>query len=165
MKLVLAPGKAHYQVGAVERQVGIAKTAFQSIFSLPDNKWAKQEDMSIVCASRNITPLCNSQLSPLSAATGRNDLTERIVQTLPPFGSETVGNEPWTRLKLIYGTGALLLRLGSCRLRQLEMSKNLRSGAIANEQYSHDQKINIWLPMLKKWNGGFVSRTPVAEMP
>ena len=33
MKLVLAPGKSHYQVGAVERQVGIAKTAFGQFFS------------------------------------------------------------------------------------------------------------------------------------
>ena len=42
-KLALAPGKAHYQVGAAERQVGIAKAAFRSLFPLPCNKWTKQE--------------------------------------------------------------------------------------------------------------------------
>ena len=163
MKLVLSPGKAHYQVGAAGRQVGIVKTAFQSMFPLPINEWAKQEVMSIICAPRNITPLCNSKLSPLSAVTGRNDLTERIAQPIPPQNSETGESEPWDRLKLIYDARALLLKLDSRRLLQLAMSKNLRSGVVTNGQYTHDQNISVWLPALKNGTEGFVSCTRAGE--
>ena len=156
MKLVLLPGKAHYQVGAAERLVGIVKTAFQSLYLLPTNTWAKQEAMSIICASRNITPLCNSQLPPLIAVTGRNDLLERIAHAIPPE-STTSGEgdiNQWTRLKVIYDTRALLLKLDSRRLWQLAMSKNLRSGAKSVTKLEHDQKISVWTPSAKKWNGG-----------
>ena len=55
---------------------------------------------------------------------------------------------------MIYDTGALLLKLDSRRLWKLAMSKNLRSGASTQGQYTHDQKADVWLPSLKN-GGGF----------
>ena len=148
-------GKAHYHVGDVERQVGMAKGSCRALFNLDTNPWSKQEAMSIICASRNIAPFCNSQLSPLSAIDGRNDLIGRTSQSIPPganaMKADGVGH--WGRLKSIFDTSALLLEIDPRLLRKLDMSKKLRIGVLANYEYSHDQKVYIWLPTLKKWNG------------
>ena len=156
-KLVLAPVKAHYQIGAAERQVGIVKTAFRSLFLLRGNPSSKQEAMSIICASRNVTPLCNYQLSPLSAIAGRNDLIERIVHSIAPnlSHSESEVKNPWLRLKSIYDTRSLLLKLDSQNSLKLAMARNLRSGVTDNYSYAHDQNVSVWMPHLEKWHGGF----------
>ena len=154
-KLALSPGKAHYQIGAVGRQVGIVRTAFCALFNMTSNQWSKQEDLSIICASNNVTPLCNSNLSHSSAITDRNDLIERIVQTLPPdaSGAKVDDTDQWSRLEMIFGTRAMLLKIDSQMLRKLAMSKNLRSGVLANYEYAFGLKVYVWLPLLGKWNG------------
>ena len=137
--------------------MGIAKTASRSLSLLPTNTWSKQEATSIICASRNVTPLCNSQLSPLSSITGRNDLTDRIVHSVATnaFNNDADAKNPWPRLKAIYDTRALLLKLDSRNLWKLAASNSLRIGFAANYQYVHDQDASVWMPHLKKGHGCF----------
>ena len=151
-----APTGAHFQVGTAERQIGIVKKAFRHLKQAAEPSWANQELLSIVVSSRNITPLSSSDISPVFAATGRNDLINRIVNSVPSGKLDSPLSEDMkicNRLKLILYTRLVLLKLDAQSLLATAASKRLRANVM--DSFKFNDKITLWSPIKKVWRAGF----------
>ena len=115
IKMALSPTGDNYHVGIVERQVDIAKRAFDSTQEVQGPKWAPVEILAIACSARNMTPNSTAHMSPIFVVTGRNDLIDRLINAVTP--SEETNRSPtskiWDRLQLLIRARSELARLES----------------------------------------------------
>ena len=89
--------------------------------------------------------------------TGRNDLINRIVNSIPPTTSDiapqTEDSKICARLKLILDTRLILLKLDAQSLLTIASNKRLRSNV--TEVFKFNDSIMLWSPVKKKWEAGF----------
>ena len=155
-KMVMAPTAAHYQVGMVERQVGIVKRMYRKVATTDEAYFPKQDKLSLVCAAKNITPSSTSMWSPLYLVTGRSDHLSGLLNACAPASdasNNSMAQIIWQRMLLVHEIRGALLKLDAKYIADLTQRKRIR----CNDSTSlrHNDAAVVRLPDVKRWSSGF----------
>ena len=153
--VIQAPTKAAYQIGGVERIGSLIKDIFTAGWKVNDIGWTHQEVLSMACLAKNSTPHTTLGLSPLHVVTGRADNLEFLINQ--DHSTMNLDSEPaqnmWDRINALHCMRDQLATKQAQKILRMIDSSQMR--AHAADIFRHNDTVQQWNPLEKKWHGAF----------
>ena len=156
MQLLPAPTRAAFQIGMVERHVGILKYGYKALARCNTDHLSKNQLLSLACVARNMSPLISSHLTPLMIVTGRDHSYEFLGNV--PHAQSWKGSDDspsaryFRRLTSLIDLRSQLIRFEADQMLKLALSKTLRKGAALC--YKIGDAVQSWNPKTLMWENG-----------